>query len=171
IAVRSTQFLHLAPGSTDAFALALADRGSVSDAAGKIGVETAEIESIFETIENTEGDLVIMAGSELSPAAQAAIASSAGSFGGEGRRVLLHPLPLYNNSVGAIDILPEALRLEDVLRNSKALYITGSLQDPAVLADKDFVVVQELFETETTEFADVVFPAASFAEVDGTFTN
>jgi len=32
-------------------------------------------------------------------------------------------------------------------------------------------VVQELFETETTEFADVVLPAASFAEVDGTYTN
>src|SRR5690606_11006870 len=136
-----------------------------------LGVETAELESIFETIANTEGDLVIMAGSELSPAAQAAIASSAGSFAGDGRRVLLHPLPLYNNSVGAIDIIPEALRLEEVLRNSKALYITGSLQDPSVLADKDFVVVQELFETRTTEFADVVLPAASFAEVDGTFTN
>ncbi|PYS74317.1 MAG: hypothetical protein DMF73_03890 [Acidobacteria bacterium] len=35
----------------------------------------------------------------------------------------------------------------------------------------DFLVVQELFETDTTEFADVVLPAASFAEVDGTFTN
>ncbi len=39
------------------------------------------------------------------------------------------------------------------------------------MAGKDFVVVQELFETETTEHADVVLPAASFAEVDGTFTN
>ncbi len=40
-----------------------------------------------------------------------------------------------------------------------------------MLAGKDFVAVQELFLTETTEHADVVFPAASFAEVDGTFTN
>jgi anaerobic selenocysteine-containing dehydrogenase len=31
--------------------------------------------------------------------------------------------------------------------------------------------VQELFQTATTEHADVVFPAASFAETDGTFTN
>jgi anaerobic selenocysteine-containing dehydrogenase len=35
----------------------------------------------------------------------------------------------------------------------------------------DFLVVQELFENETTSFADVVLPAASYAEVDGTFTN
>ncbi|HEX7176078.1 MAG TPA: molybdopterin-dependent oxidoreductase, partial [Pyrinomonadaceae bacterium] len=35
----------------------------------------------------------------------------------------------------------------------------------------DFVVVQELFHTATTEHADVVLPAASFAEVDGTYTN
>ncbi len=39
------------------------------------------------------------------------------------------------------------------------------------LAKKDFIVVQEMFETATTEFADVVLPAASFAEVDGTYTN
>ena len=31
--------------------------------------------------------------------------------------------------------------------------------------------MQELFETETTREADVVLPAASFAETDGTFTN
>jgi anaerobic selenocysteine-containing dehydrogenase len=32
-------------------------------------------------------------------------------------------------------------------------------------------VVQELFENETTAVADVVLPAASYAEQDGTFTN
>ncbi len=31
--------------------------------------------------------------------------------------------------------------------------------------------MQELFETETTDFADIILPAASFAEVDGTYTN
>ncbi len=35
----------------------------------------------------------------------------------------------------------------------------------------DFVVVQDMFMTETAELADVVLPAASFAEVDGTYTN
>jgi predicted molibdopterin-dependent oxidoreductase YjgC len=33
----------------------------------------------------------------------------------------------------------------------------------------DFLAVQDLFMTETARLADVVFPAASFAEVDGTF--
>jgi len=35
----------------------------------------------------------------------------------------------------------------------------------------EFFVVQDIFLTETAEHADVVLPAASFAEKDGTFTN
>ena len=58
----------------------------------------------------------------------------------------------------------------------RAMYLAGSLLpvhlDRAGWLDNlDFVVQHELFETELTAFADVVFPAASFAEVDGTFTN
>jgi predicted molibdopterin-dependent oxidoreductase YjgC len=39
------------------------------------------------------------------------------------------------------------------------------------LASLDFLVVQEIFLTETAKMANVVLPAASFAEKDGTFTN
>ncbi|KAF5071631.1 Formate dehydrogenase H [anaerobic digester metagenome] len=35
----------------------------------------------------------------------------------------------------------------------------------------DFLIVNDLFLTETAEYADVVLPAASFAEKNGTFTN
>ena len=64
--------------------------------------------------------------------------------------------------------------------NIKAMYILGEnpvLTDPnanhvkAALAKVDFLVVQELFLTETAAYADVILPAASFAECDGTFTN
>jgi formate dehydrogenase alpha subunit len=39
------------------------------------------------------------------------------------------------------------------------------------LESLDFLVVCDIFPTETTEIADVVLPAASFAEKDGTFTS
>ncbi len=62
----------------------------------------------------------------------------------------------------------------------KAMFILGEnpvLTDPnsnhirSGLDKLEFLVVQELFLTETAEYADVVLPSASFAEVDGTFTN
>ncbi|HUU58032.1 MAG TPA: formate dehydrogenase subunit alpha, partial [Phycisphaerae bacterium] len=62
----------------------------------------------------------------------------------------------------------------------KALYVMGEnpmLSDPDVnhveeaLRKLDFLVVQDLFLTETAQLADVVLPAAGFAEKDGTFTN
>jgi formate dehydrogenase alpha subunit len=39
------------------------------------------------------------------------------------------------------------------------------------LRSLEFLVVQEVFLTETAEFADVVLPACTFAEKDGTFTS
>ncbi len=62
----------------------------------------------------------------------------------------------------------------------KALYIIGEnsvLSQPnsrhviEALSSLDFLVVQDIFLTETAQLADVVLPAASFAEKDGTFTN
>ncbi len=167
----AAQFVHVNVGSIDAFALAAVDPSYDRLTGEKLGVAADEIAAVCKTIFETEGDVVIVVGAELSPEAQAIIAGSALHIGGEGRRVLLHPLAPYNNSVGAIDMLPKARSVAEVINRSKALYIAGSLQDADVLKGKDFVVVQELFETETTDTADVVLPAAGFAEVDGTFTN
>lgn len=38
-------------------------------------------------------------------------------------------------------------------------------------SDRCFVIVQDLFLTETAELADVVLPAAGWGEKTGTFTN
>ena len=40
-----------------------------------------------------------------------------------------------------------------------------------ILTSLDFLVVQDMFLTETAKLANVVLPAASFAEKEGTFTN
>ncbi|MBP7951384.1 MAG: formate dehydrogenase subunit alpha [Verrucomicrobiales bacterium] len=62
----------------------------------------------------------------------------------------------------------------------KALWIMGedvAQSDPntdhvtAALNALDFLVVQEIFLTETTKYANVILPAASFLEKSGTFTN
>ena len=41
----------------------------------------------------------------------------------------------------------------------------------AALAKLDFLVVQDIFLTETAWHADVIFPASAYYEKDGTFTN
>jgi len=62
----------------------------------------------------------------------------------------------------------------------KAMYIMGEnpvRTDPdtdhviKALNSLDFLVFQDIFLNESAELADVVLPAASFAEKDGTFTN
>jgi NADH dehydrogenase/NADH:ubiquinone oxidoreductase subunit G len=164
----ASQFVHINPDSYDAFVSTFVGNGKHAE---KMGVDAKEIDAIKSTIGETVGDLIIMVSGELSPDAQAALSGSAAGFGAENRRVLLHPLPRYNNSVGAHDMMPGRKSVAEAIKPAKAVLIGGSLQDASVLAGKDFVVVQELFETETTAFADVVLPAASFAEVDGTYTN
>ena len=167
----ATQFIHVNTGSIDAFALAFAGDEDDSLIAEKCGIDAVDIETAGKTIDASPGQIVLMIGSDLSAAAQGAIAASAAGLSGEGRGVLLHPLPLYNNSVGAFDMTEGRSSVDEVTRDSKVLLIGGSLHDASVLAGKDFVAVQEMFLTETCDHADVVFPAASFAEVDGTFTN
>jgi formate dehydrogenase alpha subunit len=62
----------------------------------------------------------------------------------------------------------------------RAMYIMGEnpvISNPDVnhtmnaLKNLDFLVVQDIFLSDTAEFAHVVLPAATFAEKDGTFTN
>lgn len=62
----------------------------------------------------------------------------------------------------------------------KGMFIMGEnpmVTDPNLnhteeaIKNLDFLVVQDIFHTETTALADVVLPASSFAEKDGTFVN
>ena len=178
---QASQFIHIRPGTEAAAVLALFDADANSLAAQKLGIDANELETARKTINETQGDVVIMFGAELSDEALAVVAQLPSVFAGEDRRLLLHPLPLFNNSVGAHDMMDTDKSLIDLLDGAgesiRAMYLAGSFlpahlrQPEAALGKLDLFIVQELFETDTTRFADVVFPAASFAEVDGTFTN
>ena len=111
------------------------------------------------------------------------------------KNVTYYPLVRRSNFQGALDmgILPgyhpgfqkaekpgmNAVEMLNSIKSGKiaALYIMGD--DPAgsdpglkpVLDNLEFMVVQDIFMTETAQLADVVLPAASFAEKNGTFTN
>ena len=62
----------------------------------------------------------------------------------------------------------------------KGMFMMGEnpfLSDPNInkvrkaLAALEFLAVQDIFLTETAEFADVILPATSFLEKTGTYTN
>jgi NADH-quinone oxidoreductase subunit G len=67
--------------------------------------------------------------------------------------------------------------LSDLICVARSIYIAGA--DPAAgnpvitqgLKNSRFVVVQDLFLTETAQLADVVLPARAFSEREGTFTS
>jgi formate dehydrogenase major subunit/formate dehydrogenase alpha subunit len=84
------------------------------------------------------------------------------------------PLP-EKPGMTVTEIIPAIL--DDRIR---ALYIMGEdplMSDPDTnhirrcLEACDFIVLQDIFPTETAPYADVLLPAASFAEKSGTFTN
>jgi NADH-quinone oxidoreductase subunit G len=190
---QAAQFIHINRGSEDSVVLALADETANDLAARKLGVQTSELASVRRAINDTDGDVVILFGGELSAAAQAVLAQFPLSFKrmitlpdahkDRSLRFLFHPLPLFNNSVGVQDIglmngrLDAAQMLAACGDSLRALYVAGSFlprhfaAHEDALSKLDFLVVQEMFETEATRYADVVLPAASFAEVDGTYTN
>ncbi len=94
----------------------------------------------------------------------------------------------YSNSRGAIDmgVLPDllpgykpaetpGLTVEAMVTSPEldALWVIGAdpLAGAAFSAEHAFIVVQDLFLTETAKRADVVFPSASAYEKSGTVTN
>ncbi|HTA41576.1 MAG TPA: NADH-quinone oxidoreductase subunit NuoG [Bryobacteraceae bacterium] len=98
------------------------------------------------------------------------------------------PLLDYSNSRGAIDmgLVPELLpgyqpsqapgmTLREMLesRNLDVFWVVGAnpLKEAQLASESTFVVVQDMFMTETAQRADVVLPVASAYEKNGTVTN
>jgi formate dehydrogenase major subunit len=81
-----------------------------------------------------------------------------------------------NRGLTVTEIIKSVLQPDGV----RGMYMLGEnpfLSDPNInkvrkaLSALDFLVVQDIFLTETAEFADVILPATSYMEKDGTYTN
>jgi len=85
----------------------------------------------------------------------------------------------HANTQGAWDMgfRPEPRGVASALEGAKVAYIMGAdpaIDEPGAVASLDklpMLIVQDLFLTDTAKLADVVFPAQSFVERAGTFTN
>jgi NADH-quinone oxidoreductase subunit G len=89
-------------------------------------------------------------------------------------------IPVWDkaNSQGAWDMgLQPPDDMTSAIQSAKAVYIAAA--DPAsdsadfnkALSQVDFLVVQELFMTETARMANVIFPAQAFTEREGSYTS
>ena len=69
-----------------------------------------------------------------------------------------------------VEIEPDArgVSRSSLPKGTKAALLTGNFVDSADLEQLEFLIVQDCYPTSVSERADVVLPAAIFAEVDGT---
>jgi NADH-quinone oxidoreductase subunit G len=163
-------------------------------AAAVCGVTAEEITQLAKDFAAAEKALIILPigqgypghGTALAQAA-ANLAILAGKIGKEGSGLLI--MGEKNNSQGAADLgiypksngMGASAIIDGCASGSiKTLFVAG--ENPVVsypnrakvekaLDQAEFVVVSDLFLTETAQLADVVLPASSFAEKSGTFTS
>jgi len=151
------------------------DNQAVASVRVQKGGEVAGIESLRDKLK-AEGDLVIVFGDSVQGDALRRLIAFGDSLGIPVKYVCLVD---YSNSRGAFDmgVLPRdgGLSREQMLSATDldVLWVIGAnpLKSATLASKNAFVVVQDLFMTETAKQADIVLPAASAYEKSGTVTN
>ena len=145
-------------------------------AAASVRGGLAEVEFLRDKLAN-EPELVIVFDDSVQGAGLRKLIEFGGSLGIPVQYVCLVD---YSNSRGAIDmgLTPDAgaMNMDQMLgaADLDALWVVGAnpLENGRKPASPNaFLVVQEMFLTETAQAADVVFPASSAYEKAGTVTN
>ena len=140
--------------------------------------EGKEIDAVVGLADELKGsgDLVIVFGDSVRGESLRRLVAFAAGLGIAVKYVCLVD---YANSRGAFDMglipdqggmtIPEMLAAPDLA----ALWVVGAnpLKNAALASGGAFVVVQDMFLTETAQRADVVLPASSAYEKNGTVTN
>jgi NADH-quinone oxidoreductase subunit G len=149
------------------------DQQAVASVRVQKGGEIAGVESLRDKLK-AESDLVIVFGDAIQGDSLRKLVAFGDSLGVGVKYVCLVD---YSNSRGAFDmgVVPKngGLSLQQMLAASlDVLWVVGAnpLKN-ATMSPKSFVVVQDLFMTETAKHADLVLPAASAYEKTGTVTN
>jgi len=151
------------------------DNQAVASVRVQKGGEVAGVESLRDKLK-AEGDLVIVFGDSVQGEALRKLVAFGDSLGIPVKYVCLVD---YSNSRGAFDmgVLPRdgGMSRDQMLAATDldVLWVVGSnpLKTSALASKEAFVVVQDLFMTETAKQADIVLPAASAYEKNGTVTN
>jgi NADH-quinone oxidoreductase subunit G len=149
------------------------------------GIDEVTLRNLAESITGSQ-KLFVLIGAQLSPEAHKAAMNLAAMKGRADYCAVLNGAP-NKQGVRRAGLVPGTKGLSGAqiletgaLGGLKVLYIAANnplngaaKQDTArrALENTPFVVVQALFENELTAYADVVLPAASFLEQEGTTTN
>ncbi len=166
---------------------------TVAECAQKAAITEDAIKQVANLFAASENGIILfgrefMFAMQNDPSVEAALHALvllSGHFGKKNNGVIaLYP---HNNSMGAVDmgVLPSAkagreaiaknggMSAKDMALKAKVLYVMGAdpARDNPNFRNPGFMIVQDLFLTQTAQKADVVLPAASWAERDGTFTN
>lgn len=161
------------------------DKIAVKAIRAQAGEEVAALEPLREKLAGTESLVVVFGGSVQGDAVRQLVDFARSVGAGSVKFVCLVD---YVNSRGAMDMgllpdlgpgyhaaettgmpLPQMLAASDL----DALWVVGEdpLANAALASDQAFVVVQDMFMTATAARADVLLPAASIYEKNGTVTN
>jgi NADH-quinone oxidoreductase subunit G len=147
---------------------------AVKSVTAAFGHELDAIETLRHALK-AEPELVILFGASIKGEAIRRLVAFGDSLGIPVKYVCLVD---YSNSRGAFDIgmpLEPGWSYDQILAapDLDALWVTGEdpLEQSPLISQNAFVVVQDMFLTNTAERADVVFPSASAYEKSGTVTN
>jgi NADH-quinone oxidoreductase subunit G len=151
------------------------DNQAVASIRVAAGGELAGVESLRDKLK-AEGDLVIVFGDSIQGEGVRKLVAFGDSLGIPVKYVCLVD---YSNSRGAFDmgVIPRdgGMSVQQMLaaKDLDVLWVVGAnpLKNAVLGSGNGFIVVQDLFMTETAKHANLVLPAASAYEKNGTVTN
>ncbi len=141
-----------------------------------LGMSIEDAQAFVKRLRGADNAVLVYGGFVLATR-EAAAAANAFAKAVEAKVLILGPMAdSYGLELVGVGPSHERYAYPEMLSGARALILSNldPAQDPDVraqLEQKDFLVVHDLFLTETAQLADVVLPAKSVFEKDGTTVN